>query len=125
MAASANITQAIDEVVANIVSKRTTLRTSFLLWLNVFGETLPTSGPPFSPLEERSLGNRSVRNWQPISRVLLERIPVDPTAGRLDTERVIDIVFRTANAVKFAEIAGDITTAQRDAILAQYNLAWT
>ena len=126
MPAAADIDEAINLVVTNTVLRQSagTLNASYVLWLNVFGENLPTSGPPFFPFAESSLENRVARNWQFDSNILLAGLPADPDTTFVDASRTADNLFRMLNAVRTAQIDGDITVAQRDAIVSQYNLAW-
>ncbi len=126
MPPAANIDEAINLVVTNAVARQSagTLNASYVLWLNVFAETLPTSGPPFSPFDEASLGNRVARNWQFDSNILLAALPADPTTTFADASLIADNLFRMLNAVRTSEIDGDITVGQRDAVVSQYNLAW-
>jgi hypothetical protein len=128
--AVANITEAIDEVIEAIFSEAFianpgTLRASFVRWMDVFGQTLPGG---VAPLNESSLGNRTVRNWQFQSLIVLNNLPADPNATRVDFQRVAEVVYRTCSAARQATIAGDITAAQEGGvgtgIVGQYNIAW-
>jgi hypothetical protein len=126
MAIAVTIDDAINDLIINLYAppQPANMNANFVLWLNIFADTLPTSGPPFFPLVETDPNNRFVRNWQFQSRIVLSTLPPDPTATQVDIQRVAELLNRTLNAVKFADINGEITNAQRDAVIDQYNLAF-
>lgn len=117
-----NITEAIDEVVQSVSLARATLNASLNSWIStVFTEALPGPGAPFN---ESSLENRVVRNWKFQSLIVFSELPADPNATQADAQKVTDLVFRTCNAVRTGQLAGDITANQRDSVVAQYNISW-
>ena len=64
---------------------------------------------------------RQVRNWYYPSLFAQGETTNDFNGKNI----AVDIVTRVLFAVKYAEINGYITTAQRDATVTAYNTAWT
>lgn len=80
----------------------------------------------FSNTFEANADQRTVRDWVAPSFLALETIegPGNLDSTPFSAASVIDVVFRTLNAVKFAEINGRISTAQRDAVVVLYTARW-
>jgi hypothetical protein len=80
----------------------------------------------FGPDVEANANQRTVRDWVAPSFVALGMIEGTGLGQStpFSASQVVDAVFRTLNAVKFAEINGRITTVQRDAVVTLYTATW-
>lgn len=90
-------------------------------WIrNVF--TSPTAIFP----NDENADQRTVKDWAGSSFLAFQIIegPGNTDSTPYSAAAVIDVVFRTLNAVKFATIAGRITSAQETAVVAEYTTRW-
>lgn len=81
--------------------------------------------PPSADLN-RNPGQRVVTDWYAQHLMALDSIegPGVGESGVVGTAAVIDAVFRVANAVKYAVINGNISSAQQTSVVALYNSTW-
>ena len=119
--AVADITEAINDVVRRIDANDT--RNDFDNWLEIFGASNPTSGPPFFPFDRSIPDQRTVSDWEVVSRNVRSSLPATPFDAQ-EFQTVVDVVFRTCEAVRAAQIAGRISSDQEDAVVDQYNIAF-
>lgn len=119
-----NIDEAIAECAGDILAKGLNpgdnLTAILTAWIN---DLFNVNGGIF-PMED-FVNERTVRDWSAGSE--LARVSIEEP-GNVATQQsiaaVIDPVFRTLNAVKFATIRGDITQVQEDATVAAYQNRW-
>ncbi|MBT8453018.1 MAG: hypothetical protein KJO40_13700 [Deltaproteobacteria bacterium] len=125
MATAADIDEAIELVVVNVLSEQATMDVALSTWLVIFGPQLtPTGSAPFFPLDENKPAERTVRDWQVPTRRTLGEVPAGGVAPDWLAEEVITVVNRTLQATKFARLDGRITQDQEDGVVYQYNQAW-
>jgi hypothetical protein len=107
------------------------LYTQMGLWIaGMFGTTLDASSTtgifPPSQNATKDPGQKVVTNW--VSQSVLAKAAIEgTTAGSSKvpgTSAVIEAVVRALYAVKFGTTANYITTTQRTAVIALYNLTW-
>jgi hypothetical protein len=104
-------TQAAVQHWAQLVTEN--LRTQLQLWESTFVQ-----------FNDELETERTVRNWKIPTHEMIYRIPnanQDQTAYASDTFLA---VYGAVCAVKYAEIDGRISTAQRDQVVADWNAAW-
>ena len=120
---AADITEAIENVVEAVLGNTDTA--NYQSWLEIYGTDNPTSGPPFFPFDRGIPDQRTVSDWEIPSLEVLSQLPAPANPfNETEAQLVIDIVFRTCEAVEAAQIAGRITQDQEDAVVDQYNIAW-
>jgi hypothetical protein len=116
--AVADINEAIDKVVENVLPKGATMAANLAQWLVLFGPTIN------NPFDENKPDERTVRDWQVPTRRAFGEIPDTGVSPIWLTEEIVTIVNATLEAVRAANAAGRITQAQEDDVVAQYNIAW-
>ena len=125
MPPAANIDEAIDLIPSNVTGKSATLLASMNTWLVVFDESQPPFPAPGAPFDAANREQRSVRDWFGPSLLVRDQIDIS-TLGlqELSLARVMDVLLRTLQAVKYAQIAGRVTADQETSVVTQYNAAW-
>lgn len=71
-----------------------------------------------------SVNQRTVLNWVPVTRFRMQFLP-SSFDSQDDANDMSVFLFRICQATAAAAVAGRITTAQRDAILAAYNTSFS
>lgn len=125
MPPAANIDEAIELIPSNVIGKAGTLLAAMNTWLVVFDEAQPPFPAPGAPLDATNREQRSVRDW--FGPSILARDQIDITTLGLQEQslsRVMEVLFRALQAVKYAQIAGRITADQETSVVTQYNAAW-
>lgn len=119
-----NIDQAIAECSDDILAKGLNPGDNLTSLLTSWISSLFSISTGIFPREE-SINQRTVRDWSAGSEIARSKIE---ETGNVATEQsianVIDPVFRTLNAVKFATIRGDITQQQEDDVVTAYQNTW-
>ena len=122
MPAAADIDEAIELVVENVLNQFATLPAAMTTWLVVFTDAIAAPGPAFDPAIS---DQRTVRNWFGPSLIAQSQIDLtDFGTTQISTSIVTEVVARMLFATKFARIGARITQPQEDSVVAQYNLAW-
>jgi hypothetical protein len=114
-----DIDEAIRDCDQDVAAKIATLLATMNTWIaGMFMSVTAIFGPDREPNADQ----RTVRDW--VAPSIVARNTIEAPASVFAVTVVVDAVFRTLNAVKFAQINGRITTAQRDAVVALYTATW-
>lgn len=93
-----------------------TLRAQLTSWLASLKTSLP---------DTNSAAQRTVTNWIPIGRPVVDALPTVKASERFyNANEVGVLLYRTCQAAAAALAAGRITAGQGVAILASYNALW-